>query len=264
VPELPDVEGFCRLLRSHAVGQSITSLEVRDPGVIRGLSSREFARKLKGRRFFNPVRRGKWLLAPTDGPTLFLHFGMTGSLVWDDSRAELQRFDRAAISVGGGRLLFRDQRKLGGLWLANDESSVSDIIGEQGPDALGLTGRRLEERLEKRRGALKSALMDQKVLAGIGNTLSDEVLWRARINPERRFSQLNPEERHHLDLGLQRVLRASIKKGAIPRLGTWLTSQRSRPEPTCPRCQQRLNITRVGGRTSYWCPACQPQLAKRR
>ena len=85
---------------------------------------------------------------------------------------------------------FRDQRKLGGIWLADSEEAVREVIGEQGPDALGLTGRRLEERLDGRRGALKSMLMDQGVVAGLGNMLSDEVLWRARLHPARRFGDL--------------------------------------------------------------------------
>ena len=91
--------------------------------------------------------------------------------------------------------MFRDQRKLRGMWLADDENGVTAVIGEQGPDALGLPGRRLEERLAGRRGALKSVLMDQRVVAGLGNMLSDEVLWRARIHPSRRFGDLQPHER---------------------------------------------------------------------
>ena len=237
--------------------QSIVSVKVRDPGVIRELSSTVFARKLRGRRFLKPTRSGKWLIAPTDGPTLLLHFGMTGSLLWVEPETELPRFDRVEIAMKNGTLLFRDQRKLGGLWLANDEKGVREIIGDQGPDALGLSGRRLQTQLENRRGAIKSELMDQSVVAGLGNTLTDEVLWRARIHPQRRYSDLTSDERRQLNLALQHVLRASVKKGEIPRTKSWLTSQRSKPDPTCPRCHHELRTTRVGGRTSYWCPTCQ-------
>jgi hypothetical protein len=157
VPELPDVEGYARLLQSCVVGQRIDSVKVLDPGVVRAPSSKVFARRLKGRRFSHPDRRGKWLLARTDGPTLLLHFGMTGRLVWEDHSETLQRFDRVAISLEDGTLIFRDQRKLGGLWLANSEESIREIIGDQGPDALGLTGRRFEERQHPvRRGAVAS------------------------------------------------------------------------------------------------------------
>ena len=257
MPELPDVEGFRRLIESHAVGQKVAEVEVRDPGVIRGRSGQDFARRLKGQRIAEADRRGKWLLAATDGPTVLFHFGMTGSLAWDGREGELGRFDRVVIDVGSGRLVFRDQRKLRGLWLAADEGEVQSVIGEQGPDALGLTARQLEERLGHRRGTVKSVLMDQRVVSGLGNMLSDEVLWRARIHPARHYGDLRADERAGLSRGLHRVLRASVKAGAIPRRAGWLSSQRGVPDPRCPRCRTCLATSRIGGRTSYWCPACQ-------
>jgi formamidopyrimidine-DNA glycosylase len=258
VPELPDVEGFRRLLQTHVAGEIVTKVEVRDPGVVRSCTAAAFIGRLKGRRFAAPERRGKWLLARSDGPTILFHFGMTGSLVWEPPGEEPVRFDRVVIGVGGGNVVFRDQRKLRGIWLAEDEDGVTAVIGEQGPDALGLPARRLEERLEGRRGPLKSVLMDQRVVAGLGNMLSDEVLWRARIHPTRRFGDLDASEHAGLSRCLQRVLRSSVEVGAIPRRAGWLTSQRSRPEPHCPRCRSRLVTSRIGGRTSYWCPVCQP------
>lgn len=184
---------------------------------------------------------------------------MTGSLIWQEHGTELQRFDRVVMTLEAGNLVFRDQRKLGGLWLGKDEEKIHEIMGDQGPDALGLTGTALFDRLALRRGALKSTLMDQSVLAGVGNMLSDEVLWQAKINPKRRYTDLDPKERHQLDLCLQRILRASIKSGAIPRESRWLSSQRSRPEASCPRCRHRLTRSTINGRTSYWCPTCQPE-----
>lgn len=257
MPELPDVERFRRLFDGHATGRAVISVSIQDEGVIRAPSGKEFAKALKGRTFDSPLRRGKWLIAPTDGPTLLLHFGMTGSLVWDESAGKLGRFQRVAIIFGSGALIFQDQRKLGGLWLAKNDARVREIIGDQGPDALGLTGRDLEARLRLKRGAVKSTLMNQSVLSGLGNMLSDEVLWQARVHPARRYGDLTAGERHRLDLCLQRVLRASIKSGAIPRRTSWLSSQRSRPEPQCPRCHGPLATSSIGGRTSYWCPHCQ-------
>lgn len=258
MPELPDVEGFRRLLQQHVTGETVTAVEVRDPGVVRGRPAPDLVRRLEGRRFGTPDRRGKWLLAPMDGPTVLFHFGMTGSLVWDHPDGEPLRFDRVSIYVERGKLVFRDQRKLRGVWLAYDEDEITAVIGEQGPDVFGLPARRLEERLAGRSGALKSALIDQRVVAGLGNTLSDEVLWRARIHPARRFGNLQAHERRELNHGLQRVLRASVPVGAIPRRAGWLSSQRSRPDPHCPRCRTSLMTSRIGGRTSYWCPLCQP------
>ncbi|MFZ0667416.1 MAG: DNA-formamidopyrimidine glycosylase family protein [Acidimicrobiales bacterium] len=260
MPELPDVERSRRLLHSHVVGEKVQAVDIRDPGVIRGRSSRDFVRRLVGRTFGEPTRHGKWLLAPTDGPTVLFHFGMTGDLIWDPPDAEYLRYDRVIISVGSGNLVYRDQRKLQGLWLADDEDAVTEFIGDLGPDALGLTCRQLEERLTDRRGALKAVLMDQHVVAGLGNMLCDEMLWRARIHPARRFGDLRAPERQALCRSLQRVLRASVQVGDIPRRATWLSSQRSQPEPRCPRCGSSLELSRIGGRTTYWCPTCQPAI----
>lgn len=258
MPELPDVEGFRRVLLNHVVGEEVTTVEVRDSGVIRGRSGQDFEGQLVGRRFKEPERRGKWLLAPADKLVVLVHFGMTGSLRWDPGEGRWSRHDRVAIGFGSGTLVFRDQRKLGGMWLAGDDDQVREVIGEQGPDALGLSGWRLEERLEGRRGTVKSVLMDQSVLAGLGNMLSDEVLWRARIHPARRLGELGSSERRELSRCLQQVLRASVQAQEIPRRPTWLSSQRSQAEPCCPRCRGHLATSRIGGRTSYWCPVCQP------
>ena len=258
MPELPDVEGFRRLLHGHVVGGRVAAVEVGDSGVVRGLSGPAFVDELEGRRFGEPARRGKWLLAPTDGATVLFHFGMTGSLVWESPDGGRLRFDRVVIRVRSGKLVFRDQRKLGGIWLADSEEAVREVIGEQGPDALGLSGPLLEERLDGRHGALKSVLMDQRVVAGLGNMLSDEVLWRAMLHPARRFGDLQSHERRQLGRALQRVVRASAQMGAIPRRAGWLSSQRFRPNPLCPRCRAHLATSRVSGRTSYWCPVCQP------
>ena len=193
-----------------------------------------------------------------DGPTVLFHFGMTGSLDMGTARWGVSPFRPGGHPCRIGKLVFNDQRKLRGIWLADSEEALREVIGEQGPDALGLTSRRLEVCLAGRRGALKSLLMDQHVVAGLGNMLSDEILWRARIHPARRLGDLQPHEREELGRSLQRVLRASVPVGAIPRWATWLSSQRSLTDPHCPRCRAHLATSRVGGRTSYRCPVCQP------
>jgi formamidopyrimidine-DNA glycosylase len=262
VPELPDVEGFRRVLSRHAVSERIVNIDVRDAGVIRGQSSGDFVGHLEGRVWEEPERRGKWLLAPTDGPALLLHFGMTGSLLWSGhagaDQAGSDRSDRVVFEMGSGRLVYRDLRKLRGLWLAAGEDAIAEVIGPQGPDALDLTGSALTDRLDGRRGNLKTVLMDQRVIAGLGNMLSDEVLWRSRNHPMRAFADLARPERGNLDRSLQQTLRTSVKAGRIPRSRSWLSSQRSVVDPRCPRCDHPLSTSRLGGRTSYWCPTCQP------
>ncbi|MEW6472577.1 MAG: DNA-formamidopyrimidine glycosylase family protein [Actinomycetota bacterium] len=256
MPELPDVEGFRRRLERHGRRGRIKDVDVIDAGVVRNADGAGFRRALVGHRFRSPQRRGKWLVAPTDGPVLLMHFGMTGSLEWD---AEPHRHDRMVLRLDGHELRYRDQRKLQGLWLADDDEEAARIIGRQGPDAWGITRAQLEERLSGKRTGLKAALMDQAVIAGLGNIVTDEVLWRARLNPQRRPSSLNADEWGRLHRSLRRVLKDSIEAGHVPAERSWLTSRRTEPDPACPRCRRPLQRTRSGGRTTLWCPACQPE-----
>ena len=256
MPELPDIAGFCRLFRDHAAGKRVTSVVVRNATVLRGQPIEKFVQAVEGQRFEQPVRHGKWLLAPMQGTSLLLHFGMTGQLRWEPRESQALRFDRLDFFLDDGRLVFQDQRNLGGIWLAEDRDEVRQVTGDLGPDALGITVADIEERFAGSR-MLKALLMDQSVLAGLGNMLSDEVLWRAQIHPATRFAELDPDQLKDLAGSLQRVLRDAVKAGEIPEAATWLASQRSRPNPRCPRCRTDLRTSRIAGRTAHWCPMCQ-------
>lgn len=121
MPELPDVEAFRAVLDSCAGGRTVQRVEVRDAGVLHGVSAARFRREVEGCRFTESQRHGKWLLARTDGPTLLLHFGMTGQLVCRRPDESLHPHDRVTFTVGDDRQLrYRDQRKLKGLWLAGE------------------------------------------------------------------------------------------------------------------------------------------------
>ena len=214
--------------------------------MVRGRPVDEFVRSLEGQRFEQPSRHGKWMLAGTRGPTLLIHFGMTGRLRWEARESAALRFDRVDLCLEDGRLVFQDQRNLSGLWLAVDPDEVRQVIGDLGPDAFGLTAQELGERFAGPR-MIKALLMDQSVLAGLGNMLSDEVLWRARIHPSRRSNDLEPDEVQALTRSLHRVLTDSVKAGEIPREPTWLASQRSQANPRCPRCRTGLRTNRIAG-----------------
>ena len=258
MPELPDVEGSRRLLERHVAGRTISEVEVLDASVLRNISGAALRRVLLGRRFGEPDRKGKWLLAHTDGPIVLFHFGMTGSLVWEDDGGVPHRHDRVVFVTDAGRLSYRDQRKLRGIWVAKDDTAAARIIGHQGPDALGLSRRDLQRALRGRRGAIKPALMDQTVIAGLGNTLSDEILWRARLHPTRSADSLDGEELGRLHRALGTAVRASARAGRIPRRASWLTGERDEEHSVCPRCHHELQRSRIGGRASLWCPRCQP------
>jgi formamidopyrimidine-DNA glycosylase len=251
MPELPDVEGFRRTFRRHATGKTVRRVHDVDRTMLRGTTAQALARRLGGRRFQRPERHGKLLLCGTDGPTLLLHFGMTGSLVWD---GEPHRHDRLVLDLGDGALRYRNMRKLGGVWLAADEDELERIVGRLGPDWLDVTREHFEELLARRRGSIKAALMNQKLAAGLGNLTADEALWRARIDPRRRVGSLDPDERARLYRAIRRVLRDSLPYGRVPSKRTWLTGARDDEDAACPRCGAPLERVKVGGRTSVLCP----------
>jgi formamidopyrimidine-DNA glycosylase len=258
MPELPDVEAYRRFFRRHATGRTVEAVSA-DPTIVRNATPRAIDRALRGRRFEDPDRHGKWLIGRTDGATLLLHFGMTGDLIWSGQEPEQHRHDRLTIRFEGGEeLRYRNMRKLGGVWLAHDEEEVKAVIGALGPDALGLGRKDFLELLGRRKGGVKAALMDQTFIAGVGNILADEVLWHARIHPRQRIESLGPEERGRLYTELRKVLREAVEGyDYIPRKRSWLSSVRGLPGARCPRCGSPLQRATVAGRTTYFCPTCQ-------
>ncbi|UNZ18306.1 DNA-formamidopyrimidine glycosylase family protein [Streptomyces sp. 891-h] len=260
MPELPDVEGFRRVLADCAQGRTIQHVEVRDAGVLHGVSARRLSHDLEGRKFTEPERHGKWLLAHTGGPTLLLHFGMTGRLVCASADEEPHRHDRVLFTLGRERQLrYRDQRKLKGLWLADDPEAARRL-DEQGPDALTVSRADFDAALTGHRGRLKAALTDQSLLAGLGNLLADEILWQSRLHPSRTTGSLTDDERATLHRTMGRVLRTSVRAEHVPPRDNWLTGHRDAPgQAPCPRCGTRLRSARVAGRTTVWCPHCQQE-----
>jgi formamidopyrimidine-DNA glycosylase len=259
VPELPDVEGFRIELAETLPGRTIGRVRVDDAGVLRNTTSRSFQRALRGRTFREPGRHGKWLLLPTDRQVLVVHSGMTGRPYYAPAGADGQRFDRVTLELDDGEFRFNDLRKLRGLWLAPDEDGVRRIIGESGPDALGLTTNEFARALTGLRRALKPALMDQTVIAGLGNLLVDEIAWQARIAPARGCAELDETDLSRLGTTMRRVLRTSVRHRRVPPLRGWLTGVRDEEHPACPRCGTELRSRRMNGRRTLWCPRCQPE-----
>ena len=254
MPELPDVEHYRRFFSEHAAGKTVVHVWA-DPTIVRNATPRALAAALQGQRFDEPSRHGKWLTAWTDGPALLLHFGMTGDLIWSGDEPDRHRHDRLVLEFAeGGELRYRNMRKLGGVWLAHDRAEAAAILGPLGPDALGLDRRTLRRLLATRRGGVKAALMDQTLLAGIGNILADEILWQARIHPLRSIPSLTEEELSALMTSIRRVVEQSLDYDYIPRRRSWLSHVRGARDAACPRCGTPLARAVVGGRTTYFCP----------
>jgi len=260
VPELPDVEAYRRFFARHAAGHTVRRVVVTDPTIARNAAPDTLDRALRGRRFEEPERHGKWLLCWTDGPALLLHFGMTGDLVWSGDEPERHRWDRVILELEHGELRYRNMRKLGGVWLAHDREEADGVTGGLGPDALAVGRREFLQRLARRRGGLKALLMDQRFVAGVGNLIADEVLWQARLHPRRRAESLDDAARVELYRKMHWVLKESVERfDYVPRKRGWLNHVRGNPGAVCPRCRTPLARITAGGRTTYFCPTCQPE-----
>jgi formamidopyrimidine-DNA glycosylase len=258
MPELPDVEGFRRYLARHAECQRIVAVHVPDGQIVRNRTPQALGRTLSGARFASPTRHGKWLIAPTEeGPELLLHFGMTGLLTWAEDDAARHRHDRAIFVCERGELRYNNMRRFGGVWLASDARERDEVTGPLGPDAAAITRDEFKQLLSGRRGGAKAALMDQRLVAGVGNLLSDEILWRARIHPRTPVTTLTSARRNRMYDALRGAVGESIRYGRVPHGQRWLTRVRDDRGARCPRCATKLKRATVAGRTACWCPRCQ-------
>jgi formamidopyrimidine-DNA glycosylase len=211
---------------------------------------------MRGVRLGEPERRGKWVVLWSDGPALLLHFGMTGDVIPAPGPAGRHPHDRLILELDQGELRYRNMRKFGGVWLALDAAGAEELLAPLGPDALSIERGTFEGLLRGRRGQIKAVLMNQTVLAGVGNLVADEVLWRARIHPARPASALSGDELARLHRALRGSLGTWVDRyGSLPH--RWLIHVRG-PNAACPRCGAALQRSMVSGRTTYHCPRCQP------
>ncbi len=259
MPELPDVEVFRRRLADNGLHQRITRLEVPDPTVLRSVSRQRLARALHGRQLVRTRRHGKHLLVSVEGDGwLVLHFGMTGLLAFPRAGEPTTGHPRLVLHVEGRRrMIYDDARRLGFVTLTDDDETY--VAQEDlGVDALAVSRTGLRDLLAARGGALKSALMDQSLLAGIGNIYSDEILFQAGVDPRRPASGLDDATLRRLHRQIGRVLRMAADRGADPeRLPrTWLLPHRDDGVP-CPRGNGEVRKLRIGGRSAFYCPGCQ-------
>jgi formamidopyrimidine-DNA glycosylase len=259
MPELPDVETFKRYFDATSLHQRIDDVDVRSAYVLKGVSGRELARRLKGRSFESTRRYGKHLFVRADGDFwLRLHFGMTGSLHYFKHQEQAPPHTRVEfVFVKDYRLAFDDQRKFGEIGLIND---VDEFLKKRalGPDALDVDLAQFKDILAKHRGAVKSILMNQKLIAGIGNIYADEILFRARMHPATEISGLGEKALTKLFRATRYILEKAITVKAdvdlMPK--SWLLRQRGKGGK-CPRCGRGLKSSKIGGRTAWFCPHCQ-------
>ena len=241
------------------MGRRISAVEVLDPRYLRSGNGIDVAGALVGHAFLAARRIGKLALLDTDGgATLGMHFGMTGTLLVDD-RAGVDGLlytahDRSPVHerfvlrfADGGRLAMHDPRRFGRVEVDPDESRL-------GVDLLEVTPRQLGEVLGSSRAPLKARLLDQSLLAGTGNLIADEALWRAGLDPARQAGSLRPAEIRRLHRHLAATIDLLLSRGGS-HLGDLLPARR--PDGRCPRDGAALERRTVGGRTTFSCPLHQ-------
>jgi formamidopyrimidine-DNA glycosylase len=268
VPELPEVETIRTQLAPRLEGRTLMRVEILDPRLTRPYDLFEVAEELEGDVVVKVERRGKYLLLRLEsGLGLLVHLRMTGSFGFVPVTHE-----RALVELDdGSRLAYRDVRRFG-TWLVLEGAELEPYLEtKNGPEPLGrgFTSRWLGTQLARRKAPLKAVLLDQRVVAGLGNIYADEALWRARLSPLRPANGLSDEEVARL----VRAVRASLRTG-VERQGSTLRDYAAPDgssgsmqaefrvygcdgEP-CPRCRTTIAKTRVGGRGTWFCPLCQP------
>jgi formamidopyrimidine-DNA glycosylase len=293
MPELPEVETVCRQLEPEIEGRVIERLEVLDERWTRPIPSAQVEKAVEGRTIEGLGRRGKYLLlALDDGETLVMHLRMTGNLVlvegeerldpsegmplYEGERSTSERHLRARFSLDDGReLWFTDPRRFGEAFLL-DKAGLEARFAKLGVEPLSaeFTPEVLGERAAGRQAPLKSFLLDQSHVAGIGNIYADEALYRARLHPLSPAGSMKPEHRLAVRDAIVEALEAGLEHG-----GASIDDYRdargekggmqneflvhTRESEPCPSCGDPISRIVVSGRSTYFCPGCQVRLRKR-
>lgn len=258
MPEMLEVEAY-RRAAEPVIGRTIESVHAPDGWYAKGDTTTDLLRSVLPGCLVTATRRiGKLMLLDTDGPVVGLRYGMTGRILVDaeapiealeySSDRDDPAWDRFGVSFrGGGSLVIRDPRRLGGVEIDPDESKL-------GPDAATVTPKPFGAILSSSAAPLKARLMDQAKLAGLGNLLVDETLFRAGLAPDRGANSLSDDERSRLHRTMRRTIKVLGDRGG---------SHTGDLQPArvrggrCPRDGAELRRADVGGRTTYWCPEHQ-------
>lgn len=278
MPELPEVETIARMLRPRLAGRTIAQLEVLWERIVDRPDVATFRAALPGAVIGEVDRRGKFLRLPlSNGQTLLSHLRMTGRFLireaanghGDDPHTRLRfRLD------DGTWVIYADPRKFGRFYLVADPQEVLKGLGPEPLDP-AFTPEVLAGRLAGRRGELKPLLLDQRIVAGLGNIYASEALWRAQLHPQRRAADLTPAEIARLHAAIVAALRAAVQDGGTSlgdRQYVYPTGELGqhqlalavyeRATQACPRCGAPIERTVLGQRSTYFCPRCQSGTAE--
>jgi formamidopyrimidine-DNA glycosylase len=259
MPELPDVAVFGRYIEDTCGGQRIEDVEVNEPKVLQGISKKDFRRQCIDNRIEQVDRHGKnlFLVLKKNG-VITMHFGMTGRPEYftrDDAEPEYSAI--LFHFTNSHSLAYTSVRKIGRVGIVAEPSEyIKEHI--KGIDALEIDRDRFAERIHSSRGVIKTTLMNQDSIAGIGNIYSDEILFNARIHPQKKASSLTDRQIDSLYDTARTVLYTAIERDAEPKKlpRTYLLRHRTE-NANCPRCKSQIRKISISGRSAYFCPHCQ-------
>jgi formamidopyrimidine-DNA glycosylase len=273
MPELPEVEVLRRSLRPLLVEERIIGLRVRNPALREPVDRRQLGRVVRGRRVEELRRRAKYLLIDLEGDrTVVVHLGMSGRLTLVAGDAPVQPHEHVAFRLaGGGRLAFCDPRRFGLVLAVPTAKLESDRhFASLGVEPLSeeLSGGLLAALARRRRGPVKSFLMDGRLVVGVGNIYASEALHRAAIHPRRSVARISQTSWQRLSTAVQATLRQAIEEGGTTlndfadgegRSGYFQVSLRvyGRKGEACPRCSRPIRRLVMSGRSTFYCPGCQ-------
>lgn len=274
MPELPEVEIFRRFVECHVKGKSITYVDVNQPKILKGFSPQRFASAVTGGTVSETRRLGKQLFVGVKQAKkivwLYFHFGMTGYFSWfDDKQTVVNAYGdpkrplnhiRVQFDLSdGSHWAFHEQRMFGSAGIIDDLDDYLEHL-KLGPDALDgqLTEGGFIQRLASRKGQLKPVLMDQALVAGIGNVYADEILYQCKLSPKDRLSELSERDEQCLYRQMKEVLQTTVDVNADRNLlpQNYMLHVRKK-NGKCPRDKTPFTVETIGGRTTYYCPHCQ-------
>jgi formamidopyrimidine-DNA glycosylase len=278
MPELPEVETVLRGLRKRAIGRRIISVDVLHSGIIAG-DAESFASQIEGKAVVSVQRKGKVLALELAGSKssvpvfLVMRLGMTGQVTIQpiDSPLEAHTHVRLLLDGGDEELRFRDVRRFGRLrWCMREE--FEGLLKSLGPDAQQASEEEFLQAMRGRTGAIKSWLLNQQGISGLGNIYADEALFEARIHPLAQPGRVSPVSARRLYRAVQKVLKRAIELQGTSfrdyidiegRPGNYLQRLKvyQKTGEPCPRCGASIRRIVIAGRSSHYCPRCQRQPA---
>ena len=261
MPELPEVVYFKKYIDATSLHQQISEVEIENDKILSGISADDFQNQLKGSQFESCSTHGKYLFIQTDqNRELMMHFGMTGEPVYYRQADEQPEYPRVVIHFDNAyHLAFNCMRMLGEIGLTE---SRENFIQQKnlGPDVYSdsFDLETFKDLLDNKRGMIKSALMDQSFIAGIGNECSDEILYQAGIHPKKTTSDLSDSDVKLIYQKMQEVLKEKIDANMEHRVlpESYILSHREEGAE-CPKCGGSIQKIKVSGRNGYYCPRCQ-------